>query len=97
MPIIPSSTEESETKRNGVLSTLDEWHALVIGLTVGLVVAAAGAWELGALFIAAVLGTKLSKVPLKTIRKERWYAMGGFLMSTLITLAAKYLPTIMEI
>lgn len=97
MPIIPSSTEESETERDGILSTLDEYHALIIGLTVGLVVAVAGAWELGTLFIAAVLGTKLSKVPLTVVRKERWYALGGFLLSVLIVWGARYLPTIVEV
>jgi len=92
--IIPRSTDERETERNGVLSTLDEFHALIIGLVVGGVVILSGSWELAALFVAGVLGTKLSKVPLETVRKERWYALGGFAIGAI---AVGYGPALLEV
>jgi hypothetical protein len=79
--LIPSSTDEDETARDGVLSTLREWHALVIGLVVGAVVAATGAWEVAALFVSAALGAKLNTTAFAEIRREPWYALAGFASS----------------
>jgi len=79
--LIPDSTDEDETERDGVLSTLTEWHALIIGLVVGGIVAHTQAWELGALFVAAAMGTKLDTPATKEIRREPWYALGGFAAS----------------
>ncbi|WP_436924950.1 hypothetical protein [Halosimplex amylolyticum] len=82
MNIIPRSTEESETARDGFLSTLREFHAAIIGLAVGVVVAMTGAWELAALFVFAALGAKLSQVEqLGDVRREPWYALGAMLVA----------------
>jgi len=76
--LIPDSTDEDETERDGILSTLREWHALIIGLVVGAIVAHVQAWELAALFVAAAMGTKLDTPATREIRREPWYALFGF-------------------
>lgn len=80
MPLIPDSTDESETERDGLLSSLREWHAAIVGLAVGVVVAMTGSWELAALFVFATLGSKLGTRHLEDVRREPWYALGSFLI-----------------
>lgn len=96
MNIIPSSSDESETTRDGFLSTRREIHATVIGLTVGGVAAHTAAWELAALFVFVTLGAKLGGMTapaLAEIRREPWYALGGFTAAVLLVLAAPALST----
>ncbi|WP_459191839.1 hypothetical protein [Halosimplex sp. J119] len=86
MPLIPSSTDESETERDGPFSTLREIHAATVGLAVGVVVGLTGHIELAALFVFIALGAKLGSVgPLEDIRREPWYALGLFLVGLAIT------------
>lgn len=87
---IPDSSDESETERDGFLSTRREIHASVIGIVVGIAVAMTGSWELAGLFVFATLGTKLGSldsVGLLEIRREPWYASGGFLVPVLAKFA----------
>lgn len=88
MPIIPSRSNESETERDGFLSTRRELHATVVGLAVGVVVVMTGSWELAGLFVFATLGSKLGSKHLTDIRREPWYALGAFLAAALLTVLA---------
>lgn len=81
--IIPDSSDESETERDGFLSTRREIHAAAIGLVVGIVVVMTSAWELAALFVFVALGAKLDglrSAGILEIRREPWYALGAFLV-----------------
>lgn len=89
MPLIPDSSDESETDRDGFLSTRREIHASVIGLAVGVIVVMTGAWELAALFVFVALGVKLGSLRspgLVEIQREPWYALGWFLLPVLADL-----------
>ncbi|WP_135363457.1 hypothetical protein [Halosimplex halophilum] len=87
MSLIPSSTDESETERDGLFSTLREVHAGIVGLAVGVTVALTSSYELAGLFVFAALGTKLSSTSrLEDIRREPWYALGMFLVGLVATL-----------
>ena len=91
MPHIPDSSDESETDRDGVLSTRGEIHASVIGLAVGIVVVATGSWKLAVLFVFVALGVKLGSLQsagLSEIRREPWYALSTFLIPVLTDIAA---------
>ena len=92
--LIPSSSDESETSRDGSLSTQREIHASVVGFVVGVVVAMLGAWELAGLFVFATLGSKLGSKYLGDIRREPWYALGFFLMGAAITMLSELLAII---
>ncbi|MDL0133574.1 hypothetical protein [Halobacterium salinarum] len=84
MPILPSSSNESETERDGFLSTRRELHASVVGLAVGVVTVMTGSWELAGLFVFATLGSKLGSKHLTDIRREPWYALGAFLAAVAV-------------
>lgn len=84
MSLIPSSKDESETERNGFLSTRREIHAFVVGAAVGLITGLSGSYELGALFTFLVFGAKLDNKHLEDIQKEAWYALGSFLLTLCI-------------
>lgn len=88
MSLIPSSTDESETERNGFLSTRREIHAFVVGAAVGLITGLSGSYELGALFMFAVFGAKLDNKHLNDIQQEAWYALGAFIPTLLAGIAA---------
>ena len=91
MPLIPDSSDESETDRDGFLSTRGEIHASVIGLAVGIVVVATGSWKLAALFVSVTLGVKLGSLQsagLSEIRREPWYALSAFLVPVLTDIVA---------
>ncbi|MFT4921054.1 MAG: hypothetical protein ACI8XM_000247 [Haloarculaceae archaeon] len=77
--MIPEPGSESETSRDGVLSTLSEYHALILGLVVGYVALLTGAYGLLALTVAAALGAGAlaSTAATSEIRKEPWYTLGG--------------------
>jgi len=80
---LPDSSDESETARDGFLSTRREVHASVIGLAVGLVVVFSGSWELAALFVFVALGAKLDglrSAGILEVRREPWYALSAFLL-----------------
>jgi hypothetical protein len=81
---LPDASDESETARDGFLSTRREIHASVLGLAVGLVVVFSGSWELAALFVFVALGAKLDglrSAGILEIRREPWYALGAFLLA----------------
>jgi hypothetical protein len=84
MSLIPSSKEESETERNGFLSTRREIHAFVVGAAVGFITGLSGSYELGALFMFSVFGAKLDNKHLDDIQQEAWYALGSFLLTLCI-------------
>lgn len=77
--MIPDSTDESDTERDGILSTLTEWHALIIGAAVGVAYLVTGSVELLALFTFGALGYKLGsdKGWLREIQREPHYALGA--------------------
>jgi len=85
MAPIPSSTDESETERDGLFSTLREFHAAIVGLVVGVVVGLTGSVELAGLFTFIALGSKLGSKHLGNIRREPWYALGMFLIGLIVT------------
>lgn len=82
--LIPDRRTESETARDGLLSTRREIHASVVGAAVGVVGAASGSVELLALFTLATLGAKLGSRHLGDIRKEPWYALGAMLLGLVV-------------
>jgi len=87
MNLIPDSTDESETERDGFLSTRGEIHASAIGLAVGVVVVMTASWELAALFVFVALGAKLGSLRSKgllEVKREPWYALGAFLVPVLV-------------
>jgi len=84
--LVPDSTDESETERDGVVLSLREWHASVVGLAVGVVTALTGSWELAGLFVFVALGAKLDSKHLTDIRREPWYALGFCLAGLVATL-----------
>jgi hypothetical protein len=86
--IVPDSTEESETERDGLLSTLTEWHALVGGLVVGVVAAGAGSWELAVLWVTLCLGAKMPTRYTAELRREPPYALGGCAVGAVAARAA---------
>lgn len=87
--LIPDSSDESETERDGAFSTRREIHATVLGLAVGLATGLTGSYELGGLFVFAVLGAKLGGLKsdaLAEIQSEPWYAAAGFVVTTVASL-----------
>jgi len=86
--LIPTSTDESETDRDGPLSTLTEWHALILGLAVGAVSGLTGRYELAAVAVACALGLRVSEhsPAIAELRKEPWYFAGGLLVTLAIAL-----------
>jgi hypothetical protein len=80
---------ESETSRDGPLSSYREWHSLLIGLGVGFVAALNSpkdsAWLLLLLVGFAYGARKVDVGALRHIRKEPQYALTAALISFLIT------------
>jgi len=75
-PYMPTPTEKGEWR--GLLSTLKEWHALIIGLGVGMVSAAAGEPVL----MTTVAGVAVGNIDaggerLKDVAAEPAYAFAG--------------------
>lgn len=86
-------TSESGWSYDGPLSTLTEWHALILGIGAGLVSFLTG----NPLFMAAVVGMALGvwALPfgkLREVRREPWYAVGGALLGR----AVKIVPIILQ-
>jgi hypothetical protein len=86
--VIPPVGTESETPRDGVLSTLTEYHALILGCVVGFVALLTGALWLLVVFVAGALGMEAgrrrgssSRVPaFGEVTKEPWYGLGGLVI-----------------
>lgn len=78
MPL-PDAPNEEQTTRDGLLSYAGEWHALSIGLTLGLI---AGYTEHEAVFLLTFLiisgRAKTSNTHLSDAVKEAAYTAGGF-------------------
>lgn len=68
---------EADSERDGLLSYSKEWHALVVGLAAGLVAGLSGRWEIVVAVVAMTLAIRAAPGPLKQLRKEPWYALGG--------------------
>mgnify|MGYP006896952177 CR=1 FL=1 len=83
---------ESNTPRDGVLSSRAEWSALLIGCTVGVITAIAGGKDAAWLFIIlatiAFGGKKVNVGQLQHISDEPLYALVGAVMSFLLTALA---------
>jgi hypothetical protein len=80
---------ESDTSRDGPLSSYREWHSLLIGAGVGFVAALNSpkdsAWILLLLVGFAYGARKIDVSALKHIRKEPQYALTAALLSFLVT------------
>jgi uncharacterized membrane protein YjjP (DUF1212 family) len=80
---------EDETPRYGMLSSRAEWHAFLIGISIGFISALSGgkdaAWML--IILAGIaLGTKEVDIGhLKHIKQEPMYALVGAVISFLLT------------
>jgi len=79
---------EQETFRDGPLSSLAEWHALLIGISVGLIIAIVGGKDAAWLFIIlttiAVGGREVNVGHLKDVKNEPVYALVGAVSSFLV-------------
>jgi len=86
------SGSESETPRHGILSSRAEWHSLLIGASVGFIVALVGGKDAAWLFVifsGIALGTKEVEVGhLEHVSKEPVYALASsvamFLLSSFL-------------
>lgn len=68
---------ESDSARDGLLSYSKEWHALIIGVVVGVVTVLTGRWEFAGVTVAIVLSLRAAPGKLSQLRREPWYALGG--------------------
>lgn len=82
-----SADKESESERDGLLSYANEWHALIVGLGLGVTAGLANMPSLAYGGVALALGIQgVSKAKLssrKSIREftsEPWYGAGGVLI-----------------
>lgn len=84
---------ESDTARDGLLSYRSEWHALTLGVAIGLAMLVPSAnlrrvvWY--AIGIETLEAEKRSKA-LREIRKESWYALGGVVLGVLLGVVLVY-------
>lgn len=80
---------ESDTPRDGLLSSRAEWHSLSLGLAVGVIVAVVGGKDAAWLFIIlstiAFGGKKVNVGQLQHVRNEPIYALVGAVVSFLIS------------
>lgn len=93
---LPDGAEEEDTERDGFLSYAGEWHALAVGLAVGLVASVTGRWALAGVVVAAALGVSASKrverLPaLGEVRREPWYALGGLAIGAAVGFVVPFL------
>lgn len=79
---------EDETPRHGILSSRAEWHALLIGSSIGFIISLVGGKDAAWLFIilsGIALGTKKVEVGhLNHVSKEPVYALVAAVASFLI-------------
>lgn len=86
---LPDGATEEETSRDGFLSYAVEWHALAVGLAAGLAAGATGSFEILGVIVAVTVGIRAAPVkPLRQLKREPWYALGGVVIGFLIGLAA---------
>lgn len=72
-------TEES-TPRSGPLSSWMEWHALIIGLAVGVIAAVAGRPILGAALAGVAFGVGGRGKSARQLRREGWTGLVGWII-----------------
>lgn len=78
---IPDEPTEGDTKRGGFLSYSAEWHALAIGLAVGITAGLTSNWELLAIVVGVSLGIRAAPTgPLEELRREPAYVLGGIVI-----------------
>lgn len=91
--MLPDAPRESDTTRDGFLSYAAEWHALVIGLSAGLVAGWSGRTDLAIAVIAAALGGSAVEAGkrrlagegvIRDVSAEPWYAAGGVIVGFLV-------------
>jgi len=82
-----TAPSESESARDGLLSYAVEWHALTLGLAVGLAAGLTQRWELVGIAVAIVLGVRAAPGKLSQLRREPWYALGGLVIGIVATIA----------
>jgi hypothetical protein len=79
---------ESETPRYGILSSRAEWHAFLVGITVGIIVAIVGGKDAAWLFIIltsiAIGGREVNVGHLRHVKNEPVYALVGAVSSFLV-------------
>jgi hypothetical protein len=73
---------EADSERDGLLSYSKEWHALIVGFGAGMVAGLSGSWELAVTVVAMTLAMRAAPGPLKQLRREPWYALGGVVTGT---------------
>lgn len=79
---LPTGEYEEDTKRDGLLSYAVEWHALVIGVSIGAAAATTGDMELLMALVAVALGVgrvqqQFSETVQEQVLKEPPYALAG--------------------
>lgn len=87
--MIPDGATEADTERDGLLSYAKEWHALIIGLGIGITLGLAGI----ALTTSVALGLlgldkarqKLGRKAVINLKAEPWYGIGGSIIGTATT------------
>mgnify|MGYP000542531654 CR=1 FL=1 len=77
--LLPSGSE-SETERDGFLSSRAELHAVAVGFLAGVLLAVTRRIEVAALFGAVVFGTRKVRGHLKDARREAAYTALGFIL-----------------
>ena len=75
-----TAPSESKSKRDGLLSYAVEWHAVIIGLAVGVTAGLTQRWELAGIAVGLVLGIRAAPGKLSQLRREPWYALGGLVI-----------------
>jgi|GEM_PF-3270785 len=83
-----TAPSESESERDGLLSYAVEWHALILGLAVGLAAGLTQRWELVGIAVAIVLGVRGAPGRLSQLRREPWYALGGVVIGVALSVPA---------
>lgn len=91
---------ENETPRYGTLSSRAEWHAFLIGISIGFIAALSGgkdaAWMLGVIAAIALGVKKVNVGHLKHIQKEPMYALVAAVVSFLLSVFV-VIPRIPEV
>jgi len=75
------TTDEGDAEYNGPFSIFREWHAFTVGLATGVIAAVTGRLELLAIVGGLALGLRAAPTPpLRQLKAEPWYALGGVLI-----------------
>jgi len=98
--MIPDAKTEAGSDRGGFLSYAGEWHALTVGLSVGLAGGVTGDYEVVATLLLVTFGfkpaSKLKNIGKKDmgesvageLKREPWYAGGGAIVGTVLGTSA---------